>query len=413
MTRKITRRIALAGFVALPFGLSACGEEGTRESIANADLPWAEILAAADGQTVNWLAWAGDPKINAFIQWTADIVREKFGIRLRHVQISDSSALVQQLLADRAAGRSTGGRSDLVWINGENFIAAKEGGLLWGPFAEQLPNFALVDTVGKPSTVLDFTVPIEGYESPWGMAQLTFFYDRARVEQVPRTVPAFLRWAERNPGRFTYPAPPDFVGTTFLKQVLYELSEDWSVFMRTFEPSRFEADTAPIWRYLDDLHPHLWRGGRTFPPDYPSLRQLMEDNELDIAFAFNPSEAANAVLSGLLPETTQAYILDGGTIQNSHFLAIPFNTDNAAGSMVVANFLLSPEAQARKADPTIWGDPTVLDLGRLGPASGALFSSLPGSDVSPGPDELARGLPEPHPTWHLALQDHWRRRYAS
>ena len=35
----------------------------------------------------------------------------------------------------------------------------------------------VVDTAGKPTTRIDFAEATEGLESPWGMAQLTFFGD--------------------------------------------------------------------------------------------------------------------------------------------------------------------------------------------------------------------------------------------
>ena len=50
------------------------------------------------------------------------------------------------------------GSVDMVWINGENFLALKRGGLRFGPFAEQLPAYRAVDTVGKPTTRVDFSV---------------------------------------------------------------------------------------------------------------------------------------------------------------------------------------------------------------------------------------------------------------
>ena len=53
----------------------------------------------------------------------------------------------------------------------------KSKGLLYGPFAADLPNFALVDIAGQPATVTDFTLPTEGYESPWAMARLVFEHD--------------------------------------------------------------------------------------------------------------------------------------------------------------------------------------------------------------------------------------------
>ncbi|WP_119678701.1 ABC transporter substrate-binding protein [Indioceanicola profundi] len=373
---------------------------------------WAEIEAAARGQAVYWRAWAGDGKVNAFITWAAAILRERNGIELHHVKDDDPGNAVTAVLAEKAAGVASGGKQDLLWLNGENFAAMKENGLLHGPFTHLLPNFALVDTEGKPTTLVDFTVPTDGYESPWGMAQLTFYYDSETVERPPRSIPAILEWAAENPGRFTYPAPPDFTGSTFLKQALLELAPDRSVFAEPVTDAGFETASAPLWAYLDRLHPHLWRGGRAFPPNYPRMRQLVDDGEVDIAFAFNPAEAASAASLGLLPESVRAYVLEGGTIANTHFVAIPFNSSAKEGALVVANFLLSPEAQARKADPALWGDPTVLDMDKLSPDQRALFDRLERPPAMPPEGDLSRTLPEPHPSWMVRIEEEWKRRYA-
>jgi putative thiamine transport system substrate-binding protein len=407
----LTRRELGFGLLVAPSILSACAKPA--EERIDATTPWRDIEKMARGQTVNWQAWAGDPKINDYIKWTSQTVKARYGVDLNHVKTSDTTAFIQTLLADKSGGRTGGGRNDLIWLNGENFSAAKGLGLLWGPFAERLPNWKLVDVNGKPSTINDFTLPTEGYESPWGMAQLTFFHDAAKLAKPPRSISAMLSWAKVNRGRFAYPAPPDFTGVTFLKQALLELSTDRAPFYKPVNKAEFGRQTEPLWAYLDQLHPTAWRGGKSFPPDYPSLRQLLEDQEIDIAFAFNPAEALNAVNSGLLPPTTRAYILDGGTIQNTHFQAIPFNSSAKAGAMIVANFLLSPEAQARKADPRLWGDATVLDLTAITPEERRLFDALPRGAALPDPESLTRALAEPHPSWMLALGDAWRKRYAT
>lgn len=408
----LTRRELGFGLLIMPTMISGCTKLADQERIS-ATTPWVDIEKMARGQTVSWQAWAGDPKINDYIGWTAQTVKARFGINLVHVKTSDTTAFIQTLLGEKSSGRISGGRTDMVWLNGENFSAAKGLDLLWGPFAERLPNWKLVDVKGKPSTIKDFTVPTEGYESPWGMAQLAFFHDGATLANPPRTIPAMLTWAKSNPGRFAYPAPPDFTGVTFLKQALLELSADRTPFYKPVDKSAFAVQSAPLWAYLDQLNPVAWRSGKSFPPDYPSLRQLLEDKEIDIAFAFNPSEALNAVNSGLLPPTTRAYILDGGTIQNTHFIAIPFNSSAKAGAMVIANFLLSPEAQARKADPRLWGDATVLDQTALPADDQARFAALPKGAALPDAASLARALAEPHPSWMLALGDAWRARYAT
>jgi putative spermidine/putrescine transport system substrate-binding protein len=68
--------------------------------------------------------------------------------------------------------------------------------------------------------------------------------------------------------------------------------------------------------------------------------------------------------------------MEDGSIYNTHFTAVPFNAPNRAGALVVADFLLSPEAQLSKNIPANWGDFTVLDLGRLSGEERQKFQAL-------------------------------------
>ena len=374
---------------------------------------WNDILREAKGREVYWNAWAGDPSINAYIAWVVEEVRRRFGIALVHVKIGDTAEAVSRVLAEAAAGRRSGGSVDLIWINGENFAALKERRLLYGPFAQSLPHFALVDTAAKPTTLIDATVPTEGYEVPWGAAQFVMIVEGVRIPAPPRSMAELLDWARSNPGRLTYPAPPDFIGTTFLKQALIETRpEARDLLQRPVEEARFAQETAPLWAFLDALHPHLWRAGRAFPQNGPAARTLLADGETDISFSFNPAEATAAIAQGLLPDTARTVAFAQGSIGNSHFLAIPVNASAPSAAMVIADFLLSPEAQAKKQDPSVWGDFTVLALDRLGPDDRRRFAALPLGPAALAPDRLGPALPEPHPSWTLRLEQEWRRRYA-
>jgi putative thiamine transport system substrate-binding protein len=289
----------------------------------------------------------------------------------------------------------------------------KAAGLLLGPFVADLPSFGAVDVVGKPTVLADFTVPTDGFEAPWGMAQFVLFHDTLTLPDPPRSIPALLEWARAHPGRFTYPAPPDFIGTTFLKHVLVELSDDPEALQRPADQADVEAVTAPVWQWLEEIGPHLWRGGKSYPPSGPALHQLLDDGEVDLSMAFNPAEASAAIHDGRLPESVRTFILEAGTIGNTHFVAIPFNAAHRAGAMVVADFLMSPEAQAHKQDPNVWGDGTVLDLGALAPADRARFDALPRGIATLAPDELVPVRPEPHPSWTIAIEAEWLRRFSS
>jgi putative thiamine transport system substrate-binding protein len=371
---------------------------------------WARTLAAARGQTVYFNAWGGSERTNAYLQWAAGEAARLHGVKVEHVKLTDTAEAVRRVRAEKAAGRSEGS-VDLVWINGENFLTMKREGLLFGPFATSLPNFALVDTVGKPSTLRDFSEPVDGFEAAWGMAQLTFQADGARVPQPPSSWPELLEWARKNQGRFTYPRPPQFHGTTFVKQLLLEVhAADRAALYRPHEAEAFARLTPALWAALDALHPLLWRGGRQFPPSTTVMRQMLADGELLISLTFNPNEAANQIAANNLPATVASFQFRSGTIGNTHFVAIPFNARAKEGAMVLANFLQSPAAQARKADIRVWGDPTVLAVDRLPPEQRALFAEaqgLPGMVRNPAPVLL-----EPHGSWVEPLEREWLRRYG-
>ena len=374
---------------------------------------WDQARAAARGQDVFWNAWGGDERINAYIAWVGKRVAEDHGVTLRHVKLSDTAEAVARVLAEKTAGRDTGGSVDLIWINGENFAAMKRQGLLFGPFTEVLPNYQLVDFAGKPTTRIDFTVPVEGLEAPWGMAKINFIYDSARIAETPRTIPAFLDWAAAHPGRFSYPAPPDFTGSTFLKQVSIALTPDVAMLQKEVpDDAAFAQATAPLWAYLEALHPSLWRGGKLFPATGTAQLQLLDDGELDIAISFYPSDAASMILNGRLPESARVFVLDGGTIGNTHFVAIPYNARAKAGAMVVANFLMSPEAQARKQSLEAWGDQTVLAMDKLSPEDRRAFEAGTAHPALLTPTQLGPTLLEPHPSWMTRIEAEWQRRFS-
>jgi putative thiamine transport system substrate-binding protein len=370
---------------------------------------WAAVEAEARGQTVYFNAWAGSETINAYVAWAGKEIEAKTGVKLEHVKVADAAEVVRRVRDEVKAGRQDGS-VDLVWINGENFRAMKADRLLYGPFAEELPNYKYVDIEGKPTTLVDFAESVEGLESPWGMAQLTFFGDSSKIPTPPVSMQELKAFAAANPGRVTYPAPPDFHGTTFVKQVLLETIVDRDDLQLTISKEDFTRDTGPLWAFLDDLHPHLWREGKQFPQSQAQMKQMLADGELLIAISFNPNEPANMVANNELPATTIAWQHEEGTIGNTHFLAIPINARAKAGAQIVANFMLSPEAQARKADLKVWGDPTVLAISKLPPEQAKLFSNgeVPGGLVIAAPP-----LPEPHASWVPLLEAAWLERYGA
>ena len=164
---------------------------------AYADPAWDAVVARAKGETVYWNAWGGDERTNAFISWVGDQLHARYGVEVKQVKLTDTGEAVARVVAEKAAGRDGDGTVDLIWINGANFLSMKQKGLLYGPFVEKLPMSRYIDTTNKSSNVVDFTVPTEGYESPWRLAQFVFIYDAAKVPAPPRSLAAPGLWPRR------------------------------------------------------------------------------------------------------------------------------------------------------------------------------------------------------------------------
>jgi putative spermidine/putrescine transport system substrate-binding protein len=379
--------------------------------LAAADDAWDQILRRARGQTVDWFMWGGFPSTNAYVNdYLVPELQRRFGITLRQVPVKDIAEVVGKLLVEKQVGKAQGGAVDLMWINGENFRTAKRNGLLFGPFAERLPSGRYVDWQ-RPALRKDFGEPVDGLESPWGSAQVVMIYDSHRVAQPPRSMAALIDWIRSHPGRFTYPAPPDFTGSVFVRHVFYHVAGQIEAWQGPFDEGRFERAAGATYDLLRGLAPHLWRQGQTYPESPMRLNTLFADGEIDFSFSYHPAEASKLIHDGLFPATVRTFVFDEGTIANTHFVAIPFNASDTEGAMVVADFLLSPEAQLVKADPSVWGDLPALDPVRLPEPWRARFAALPRGAATLSAEELARHqLPEPPSELLMRLEKGWENR---
>lgn len=358
---------------------------------------WQDVEQQANGQTVYFHAWGGSQEINRYIQWAGKELKDRYNVTLNHVKVTDIAETTTRLLAEKAAGKNTGGSVDMVWINGENFKSMKDNQLLFGPFVEQLPNWQYVDKT-LPVDV-DFSEPTNGLEAPWGVGQLVFIHDKMTLNNPPESFSEMLSYAKAFPNRLTYPRPPEFHGTSFLKALLIELTGNDQALQQPVSEDNFELVTKPLWRYLDEFHTVAWRGGKQFPAGTAETIQLLDDGQIDLAITFNPNAVYSAQANGNLAKSTEAYAMNQGALSNIHFLAIPWNANAKAGAQVAINFLLSPEAQSRKGDLNVWGDPSVL--------SGEYLSG------SAKNTQQFKSIAEPHPSWQSALEKEWLKRYGN
>ncbi len=368
---------------------------------------WGDILEEAKGQNISMYAWGGSADMNSYLSWVSMELKTKYDINFRHVKVARTADFVSQLLSQKAAGKNTS-NIDLIWINGENFHTLKRNDLLLGGYKEILPNIKYLNPSFSELFQYDNGVEVEGLEVPWGIAQITFFYNPKNVNNPPKDWQEFKKWIHENPGRFTYPEPNlDFHGESFLEQALWYISK---------ELNGGEFDTESILNGIPDDNPelfnkwkeeissiknYLWKEGTTYPNTESEMFGLMANQEVDIVFSFNPNRGVLAMKNGLLPEVT-AYTWEY-SLTNANFVAITKYSASYQAALVAVNFLVSPEAQARKADEDVLGGPSIVSIGTL-PESEKAFFSEGGRKVS-----ILGDIPlsEPNIEWTKKIKSTW------
>jgi len=347
MNRRVpTKLIALLTLAVLGVAavvLARAGDPTAARDASEAD--WSTVVARATGQSVKLWMWGGEDALNRYIDDDVVPAAAAAGVQLVRVPIDDTATALARIASERDAGRTSGGAVDLLWVNGKNFAQGKDAGLWLTGWADRLPNARYLDpsdaTLGN-----DFGVATDGQEAPWSRAAFVFAYDTAKVADPPKDFVALAAYVRAHPGRVTYPAPPDFTGSAFVRQAVQALGED------------------KAFALLAEMRPNLWQAGATYPKDQPELERLFSTGQIDLAMSYNPSFVETAVERGAFAPTVRPYVFATGTLQNVSFMAIPSNASSPEGAQVVADLLLSPKLQAAKLAKV--GIPTVLDVDLVG-----------------------------------------------
>ena len=375
--------------------LAACGaeEEKQEKKETNAEeLSYDEMKEAAKGTTVTFYGWGGDEQLN---QWLDDVfaphMKEHFDITMERVPM-DIDQVLNQLSGEVQAGKEDG-TIDMIWINGENFQSAKENEMLYGPFTDKLPNFdAYIDTESE-DVLYDFAYPIEGYEAPYGKAQLVMMKDSAVTKETPVNAEELLEYAKTYSGKVTYPALPDFTGSAFVRNIIYEIC-GYEQFM-DMEPDKETVKEAiePAIKYLRELNPYLWNQGKTFPDSSTTVDNMFADGELVLNMTYGAYDASVKIANGTYTDTVESFQFDKGTIGNTNFMAIAKNSGNKAGAIVAINEMISPEIQASRYD--VLKTIPVVSYDKLSDGQKEAFDTVDlGEGVIPQEELLAKRLPE-------------------
>lgn len=383
--------------VVIACSMTACGNnEGPKEEKKQVseteEMSFGSMKEEAKGTVVTFYGWGGDEKLNKWLDNTfAPVMKEKYDITMERVPM-DIDQVLSQLSGEIQAGEKDGS-IDMIWINGENFRSAKENSMLYGPFADKLPNFQDYVDPNSEDVTLDFAYPIEGFEAPYGKAQIVMIGDTAVTPDLPESAEGLKEFVRKYPGKVTYPALPDFTGSAFVRNIIYELCGYEQFLDMKGDKETVRAAVEPAMTYLRELNPYLWNEGKTFPDSSMTLDNMFADGEVVLNMTYDAYGTAVKIADGAYTQTTQSFQFDKGTIGNTNFMAIAANSGNKAGAMVAINEMLSPEIQADRYN-TLKVIP-VLDNSKLSKEQKDEFDQVElGKGTIPQDELLSKRLPE-------------------
>lgn len=370
---KVIAGAAAATVLAASLGIAGCGGGSAEPAADEFDYSdWDAVVEAARGTTVVYQGYDGNQQLNAWV--TEDLtpaLAEKYDITL--VYQNDDGAMTA--LTDALAAGSTENDSswDVTWTNGTGFKDIQELGGWFGPICDYLPNYASYVDPENPLVYMDFAYDNQGYEAPFGFYELNIIKNDDAAPGELSTLDDLTALVQAYPGKFTYPSSENWVGAAFIRTVIYNTC-DYEALM-TVDPTDTEAIAEivePAMEYLRSLNPYLWQEGKTFPADNDAMTTMFKNGEIYNDVLYDQYGCGTKIATGEYPASAHSYIFDH-TTANFSYWAIPYNSGNKAGALVVINEMLSPEQQLAKSSRSA-GD--VLDHSKLDADTQAAFEAI-------------------------------------
>lgn len=340
--------ILVLAFLLPLFVFTGCANKNNASKGSAVPNSYKTALKEAKGKTVTFYGYGGSDTQN---RWVDDVVTPMMkakGIKVKRVPMNIEDIL-KKLTNEKEANKKTG-NIDVVWINGENFYTAKKLSLLSGGLNNALiPNMKTYISGSDPDAKTDMGTKINSMEVPFGNAQLVMIGSQKMFAgDYPTSSEKLLSWAKENPGKLTYVAPPDFTGSAFIRNIIYETVGFDAINKAPATKAGVYKVIKPSLDYLNELKPYLWQEGKTYPKTSAQMDKMFADHQIAMTFSYNQMYAATQRADGKFTADAQTFVFDKGTVGNYSYLAVPKTSDNKAAAAVLINTMLSKEAQTQR-----------------------------------------------------------------
>lgn len=353
MTSKKMKWLVLCLVTAL--GLTACAPLPEVGSADVSPSEWQLMLDSSKNTTLNVYYDYTDPVAKAWMESNmVPYMETTLGVKVVLNALNYSEMLAS--LKDEKLNEISLGKADLILLSKKGFKDLKSAEVLYGPFANKLPNVAMNQVAESyENTWLD-GVTTDNMAVQLGKSQLVLFYDEDVMEQPPASLSDLKAYVKANPGKFSFPSLDTLEGQAFVNTLAASLCDQKKLYEGNLKPAELNALFAPVAAFLKEIKPSMYMEGKVRPKDVAEMDRLFKEGQLAFSMSLNQNKVTPMVKDEKFPDGAKAYVLSSGTTGFGQYAVIPFNSSNKSGAMTVLNAFLTGEIQGDKYDPKNWGN---------------------------------------------------------
>jgi len=218
---------------------------------------------------------------------------------------------------------------------------------------------------------------------PYRASSVLLAYNPDKVSAPPGTLDELLAWIKANPGRFTYNSPKSggsgqaFVVTVIDSKVPAADRET----MSSSYKKELEKDWDPGWEILRGLNPFVYQKG-VYPNGNNQVLQLLSSGQIDVAPVWS-DQFISGQAAGTIPKTYKVQQIKNPSFTGgAAYVGVTKASKNQDLAAKLANFMLTPEEQAKIADK-IAGYPAI-SMSKMSPVIQAKFQAADANNLRPG-----------------------------
>ncbi len=212
---------------------------------------------------------------------------------------------------------------------------------------------------------------------PYRASSVLLAYNSKNVTSPPKTLDALLTWIKAHPGKFTYNVPSGGgSGYAFVQTVVdkYISTADQKTLTLTANKS-LQANWAKGLETLRGLNKYTYGQNGTYPANNAEALKDMATGLVDMASVWSDQFASAQKAGTMASYIKVTQISNPSFTGGAAYLGIPRTTKNLAAAKVLANWVLSADAQNLIVGGTLAGMP-VIPVSMLDPVIAASFAGV-------------------------------------